>query len=135
MDSTDCQGFGSQVVEARVKFTSRVPKAPSGLPFSVLGAGIHDTPGQMRMNLRFYLPRGGSLTSASLDGEALGTTTRMHKGHPVATVPVTVDPGGSQEVRIVFHTAESQGHTIAVRMTPGVRPGNHATVQPSACAP
>lgn len=133
--SMSCGESGAQRLKATVRLTSSVPKKANGLPKSILGLGTEDDPGVIKMNLRLYLPTGGRLLTADLDGAALGTGTRMHKTHPVATVPIELEPGQTQRVTMTFDTAPGQARTVRVRTTPGVQPGANLTVQDSDCQP
>lgn len=131
--SVGCQDFGTQTLDAEVTLTSDVPRNAASLPFYILGGSQKKTPGVITANLSFYLPTGGRLLDAQLDKINLGKQVRRHKGHGVATVPITLKPGATQKVRIQFRTADGQGRTIRVITTPGAQPGRHLTIEKSAC--
>lgn len=131
--SVTCEGFGTQTLAAEVTLRSTVPKNAADLPFSILGASQKDRPGVMRLNLRFYLPTGGSLLSAQIEGTKLGVQTRPHKGHPVFGVPVVLKPGQISKVNIQFRTSPGQLRTIKVAATPSAQAGRHVSVAPSPC--
>lgn len=131
--SVKCQGFGTQTLDAEVTLKSTVPTNAVSLPFSILGASQKDRPGVMRMNLRFYLPTGGTLLSAQINSTKLGVQTRPHKGHGVATVPVVLEPGQTSKVKIQFRTSPGQLRTVKVTTTPGAQPSRQVTIGASAC--
>lgn len=131
--SVECQGFGTQTLNAQVTLKSTVPKNAASLPFYILGGSQKDNPGLIRANLRFYLPTGGTLLSSKLDETELGDQVRPHRGHGVASVPVKLKPGQTSVVNVQFRTAPGQMRTAQVTTTPSAQPGKHLSVEPSPC--
>lgn len=128
-----CEGFGTQNLTANLAFRSTVPRDVNSLPPYILGASANNRPGRIKANVDIYLPSGGQLVSARLDGKDLASQVRRHKDHDVLTVPIALDPGTASNVKVRFNTAPGQSRTIQVLTTPGAQPGRNVSVQQSLC--
>lgn len=131
--SLECTDQEAQRIRATVNFASRLPANAAQLPLAILGASKFGVPGEIKMNLRFYLPPRSTLQQVSINGQRLPATVRTHREHPVATIPVRLKPGEQAQVSILFETAPGQRKTVEVRTTPSVRPGDNVTVTESSC--
>lgn len=131
--SAGCSANGTQTLNARVTLTSHAPANAALLPSSIVTDKFGVSKGDMRMNVLFYLPTGGKFRSAHLDTLKLGGSVRLHNDHIVKAAPITLAPGQTTVLSIVFTTPRNSPEQISVRSTPGAQAGNNSVVGPSAC--
>jgi hypothetical protein len=130
--SVECRPNDSQVLTTSTKLSSLVPKNVVKYPPSVTGVGAGKR-GSMQMNLRYYAPIGGSVTTLAIDGEDQTVARGSHLGRDVAVVPIVLAPGQALTVTTRVETGPDQPRGTIFSTTPGIEatPNNVRVI--SAC--
>jgi hypothetical protein len=98
---SDRVGFG-----VHIQLTSTVPNpATSPLPAYVTGDGVPGlAPGTMRNQVYVYAPTGGAVTTATVDGKAVGLGAGIESGRAVGILTVDLAPGQTSTLDVVVVT-------------------------------
>jgi hypothetical protein len=89
-------------------------------------------PGNMRLGVLIFGPRGGKVTSVTVDGrKAPLAASRLNEQHATKAL-VKLRPGAKSVVVATMRTAAASPGDPELRTTPGAR-ANHDRVGPSAC--
>lgn len=134
--SRSCSG-GRQELGATLTFTNATPGLADQLPDAITGEffpGNRTDPGQQLLVVYVSAPVGGSVDEVRIDGQSTGDpTVSTYAGRQVATIGVLLDPGQTQTVDVVLHTAKGQPDDARLEMSPGAAPGSSNATAPSAC--
>jgi hypothetical protein len=130
--ATKCSASGVQTYTTSTTFTSSAPADSAQLPESIRGPGFGAQPGSMLMNYYIYAPTGGTVTSATIDGEDVSYPLSQD-GRGVDLVTVQVDPGQTVTVKATIVSGKGQRASTQVLATPSIEPGSRSTVIRSAC--
>lgn len=133
LESTGCAADGTQTLRARMSLQSDAPSDVSELGRWVTGPGTYTARGNIKVNLRVYGPRGGTITSLRANGEPLKVVGAEHDGHPVALVTVVLEPGDEVDIQATLRTAAGRRGDPTFAWTPGIRTTRSETRAPSAC--
>jgi hypothetical protein len=114
--------------------SSNAPPNAGRLPPLLTGRGIYTKPGNIKLGVTIMGPRGGDITSMTVDGDPAptGGSTTLN-GRPVAKVPRELPAGQSSIIVIEMRTAAASPKDPQLRTTPGVLQ-NEDSAEPSACA-
>lgn len=131
--AVDCTSDGRQVLQARMRLSSRVPTPVSELTEFVAGAGKYAPRGVIALNLAMYGPAGGELRALQVDGEAARVAQGDIDGRQVSVLGVSLDPGEDTEVVAEFVTRPGQDGDPRLEWTPGIEWGPTEQTVRSAC--
>lgn len=135
--SRRCEG-GRQQIGASLTFTNATPARADELPDAITGEffpGNRTDPGQQLLVVYVSAPYGGTVESVAIDGQSGGApTVTTYAGREVATVGVLLDPGQSQTVDVLLHTAKGDREDPRLEISPGAAPGSSNATVRSACA-
>lgn len=133
VSAVDCRQKGAQDLRATMALESTMPSDFKGLGFFVLGTGRFAPQGTIAFNLRIYAPSGGEVTALKVDGETRSITSDLHRGRPVAFLPISLKPGQRSIITADIRTAEGQDGDGVFSFTPGMNSAKNGTTITSAC--
>jgi len=122
-----------QEVRLATTLVSNAPADAAQLPESVVGPGYGTDPGSMLVTSRVYLPPGGEIVSATVDGRPAAYEPATESGRTVARIPLILAPLDERRLTVVIRTAAGQTGSPVVSTTPGLRAGTHLRVDSPAC--
>lgn len=128
-----CSNAGVQTLSTSTVLSSAAPANAAQLPDSILGPGTGEKRGSMRMNLRFYAPFGGEMTSLAVNGEPKTINFGEHLGRQVAVVSVLLAPGEKVTVATTIKSGASQRNSTIFSTTPGIETSPNNVVVKTAC--
>jgi hypothetical protein len=129
-----CRG-DRQTLRVTVRLRSTAPAlAETRLPAAVTGPKSAAGTNSFRTNVYVYLPSGGRLETASLDGQEHASNLLKHRGRPVVVQTVELRPGQSRTLAFDLVAGEGQVGDPALRVTPGVHGAGVGEVSGSACS-
>jgi hypothetical protein len=133
MRSETCLDGDTQELRTTTTLSSSAPPNAGRLPPLLTGRGRFAKPGNIKIGLMIMGPRGGDITSVTVDGDPAptGGATKLD-GRPVAKVPRELPPGESSIIITEMRTAEASPEDPQLRTTPGVLQNNDSA-EPSAC--
>ncbi len=131
--AVDCRRGRAQDLRASLALESTMPTNFKGLGPYVLGTGEFAPQGTIAFNLRIYAPAGGQVTSLKVDGETRSITSDLHRGRPVAFVPISLEPGQQSIVTADIRTAAGQDDDAVFSFTPGMVSARNGRTVTSAC--
>jgi hypothetical protein len=131
--SETCLDGAAQVLRTTTTLSSNAPPNAGRLPPLLTGRGIFTKPGNIKLGVTIMGPRGGDITSVTVDGDPAptGGATKLD-GRPVAKVPRELPPGQSSIIVTEMMTAEASPEDPQLRTTPGILQ-NDDSAEPSAC--
>lgn len=130
--ATECRD-GVQTLTTSTVVSSAAPQDAADFPERLIGNGSRAPKGAMRINLRFYGPYRGAVTSVTVDGEEQTRYVASHHGRPVQFVTLVLNPGDRFQVTTTMVTGEGQTGDGVFSTTPGVAPTPNDVRVPSAC--
>lgn len=133
VSAVDCRQKGAQDLRASMAVESTMPENFKGLGPYVLGTGEYAPQGTIAFNLRIYAPVGGRITALTIDGQPRSITSDLHRGRPVAFVPVSLEPGQQSMIIAEIRTATGQDGDGVFSFTPGMVPARNGVKIASAC--
>jgi hypothetical protein len=128
------QCFDNEAQELKVTTTllNNAPASASQLPLSVTGRGNAVARGHMLLHAMILGPRGGDITSITVDGKPAPTGGAKYLRRPVANIARQLPPGRTTVIATTMRTPAFSPADPELRNTPGVVP-NVDDVGPSAC--
>lgn len=133
VSAVDCRQKGAQDLRATMALESKMPADFQGLGVFVLGNGRFAPQGTIAFNLRIYAPAGGEVTALMVDGETRSITSDLHRGRPVAFLPISLKPGQRSIITADIRTAEGQDGDGVFSFTPGMNSARNGVTITSAC--
>jgi hypothetical protein len=133
VSAVTCRQKGAQDLRASMALESTMPTSFQGLGPYVLGTGEFAPQGTIAVNLRIYAPAGGEITGLKVDGETRSITSDLHRGRPVAFVPISLKPGQQSVVTADIRTAPGQDDDGVFSFTPGMVSAPNGVTITSAC--
>jgi hypothetical protein len=130
--SVQCLDGDGQELRTTTTLVSNTPTNVRRLPPSITGFSRFVAPGNQKLGVMIFGPRGGDITSMTVDGEAAPVGGAELDGRPVAKVARELPPGQSSVIVTTMRTAAASPGDPELRTTPGVIP-NDDSVEPSAC--
>lgn len=128
-----CSAVGVQTLNTTTVLSSHAPKNAASLPDSILGNGTGEKPGSMRMNLRFYTPYDGQMTSLALNGRPQTINFGSQLGRQVVIVSVLLAPGETVTVTTTILTGSGQRNGAVFSTTPGIEATPNNVRVPTSC--
>jgi len=130
--STQCLDEDRQELRTTTTLVSNTPVNVRGLPSSVTGFNTYVFRGNQKLGVMIFGPRGGEITSMTVDGARAPVGGAELGGRPVAKVARELAPGQSSVIITSMRTAAGSPGDPELRTTPGILP-NDDSVTPSAC--
>ena len=127
-----CLDGDAQELRITTTLISNAPPNARRLPPSVVGSGRYVEPGNMRLGVMITGPRGGAITSMTVDGQPAPVGAAVLRERPVAKVARELPPGQSSIIVTKMKTAAANPGDPELRTTPGIVQNDDA-VGPSAC--
>lgn len=131
--SVSCQD-GRQDLAVTVKLRSTAPPRTTKLPVSVTGPYSGLGRNSFRTGVYIYLPTGGRLDTATLDGRDYAYNTLSHEGRPVVVQTVELLPGEKSTLKLDVVSGPDQPGQAELRVTPGVHGTGVGEVSESTCS-
>ena len=130
--SVQCLDGGRQELRATTTLVSNTPATARRLPPSVVGFSRYVAPGNQLLSVMIFGPRGGDITSMTVDGQAAPIDAARLDGRRLARVTRELPPGQSSVIVTTMTTAAGSTGDPELRTTPGVSL-NDDQAEPSAC--
>lgn len=130
--SMRCLEGGAQELQTTTTLVSNAPPNAPRLPRSIVGSGVFVSPGNMALGVKIFGPRGGEITSMTVDGQRAPVGTTEFRGRPVTNVVRELPPGQSSVIVTTMKTPAASPGDPVLRTTPGILPNEDAPA-PSAC--
>ncbi len=123
--SAVCTADGRQVHRVSLALTNGLdPADVAGLSGSITG-GTHPgrglAPGDQRLVVFVYLPRGSTLLATSVNGAPVVATGQQDAGHPVQVVWVQIAPGATSVLSVDVLMGDPGTHDLVADVTPTIR--------------
>jgi len=131
--SVQCLDGGGQELRTTTTLVSNTPAGARRLPPSIAGYSRYVVPGNQLLSLMIFGPKGGDITSMTVDGQAAPLDAARLNGRQVSKVVRELPPGQSTVIVTTMRTAAASPGDPELRTTPGVVP-NDDSVEPSACS-
>ena len=130
--SQQCLSGDAQELRVTTTLTSNAPPNARSLPISITGFGPYVRPGNLRLSLRTFGPRGGEIISMTVDGQRAPVGGAELNGRPFAKVAREIGPGQNTVIVTRMKTPAASPGDPQLRTTPGILP-NEDSASPSAC--
>jgi hypothetical protein len=130
--SVKCLDGGGQELRTTTTLVSNTPTSARRLPPSITGFSRYVAPGNQLLNVMVFGPRGGDITSMTVDGRPAPVDAARLDGRQVARVVREIPPGQSSVIVTTMKTAAASQGDPELRTTPGILP-NDDLAEPSAC--
>jgi hypothetical protein len=130
--SERCIDGDAQELRVTTTLSSRAPVNASRLSLSIVGLGKYVTPGNMGLGVLILGPRGGTITSMTVDGQRAPVGGASLDGRPVAKVSRELPPGQTSIIVTTMTTAKHSPSDPELHTTPGVVPNGDRS-EASAC--
>lgn len=130
--SQRCLDGGAQELRTTTTLVSNAPPNARALPRSIVGRGVFVAPGNMALGVKIFGPRGGKITSMTVDGQRAPIGGSEFRGRPVTNVVRVLPPGQSSIILTTMTTPAASPGDPELRTTPGIVPNDDSTA-PSAC--
>ena len=130
--SEQCFDGGSQELRTTTTLVSDAPANASTLPLSIVGLSYFVKPGNMKLGVMIFGPKGGEIESMTVDGQPAPVSGAELYGRPVAKVARELGPGQNSIILTTMKTAAASPGDPELRTTPGIRP-NTDSAGTSAC--
>ena len=130
--SETCLDGDAQELRMTTTLSSNAPPNAGQLPPLLTGRGIYTKPGNIKLGVMIFGPRGGDITSMTVDGERAPIGGSTLDGRPVAKVPRVLPAGQSSVIVTEMRTAAASPEDPQLRTTPGILQ-NDDSAEPSAC--
>ena len=130
--SQRCLEGGAQELRTTTTLASNAPPKTRVMSPSVVGLGTFVTPGNMALGVKIFGPRGGEITSMTVDGQRAPIGASKFRGRPVTNVVRELPPGQSSVIVTTMKTPAASTGDPELRTTPGVLLNDDSS-SPSAC--